>query len=508
MALSPYAGPEDADLAAGVGLPAVREQGVRPAHRRVHRRAALQPEDDRPSRARPARDPQLRRQPEHPRAPVRGLSGALTETIEPDRRPGRRPRPSPAAALRTVLVISHRGRARRARRGGRLPVRGTPAARRAPPSRRRRRLRPGHVDPPPAGGHDGRLRARQLERPGVEAAGLRHRDVADGPGRRDAGLARQHWGVSRNTDRRWRGWPDMHHIGADGLMPGMATPAQMTRLQTLHGKALDILFLQLMIRHHQGGIPMARYAAQHASEPYVRDLAQKMYDNAVRRDRADGAATAAQARRHAAAASCRRSRRAAARLSGFAAPVAQGIEHRPPEAGAQVRILPGAPRRTPIFPGPPWVVSGPPPRACRGWVTVGQQQPPARSPSDRPPCPALSPNRCPFCPGTWQCTGRHSSAARCSVCYAAILLRWADALLALGTVLAPIARQLPNASQPKVAAPVGVALVGSGMRSHRTPSTRTRDAPQPAERQRGRASATLRRYHDAMTSSSHGSVAW
>src|SRR5699024_2161744 len=27
-----------------------------------------------------------------------------------------------------------------------------------------------------------------------------------------------------------------------------------------------------------------------------------------------------------------------------AAPVAQGIEHRPPEAGAQVRILPGAPR--------------------------------------------------------------------------------------------------------------------------------------------------------------------
>ena len=28
------------------------------------------------------------------------------------------------------------------------------------------------------------------------------------------------------------------------------------------------------------------------------------------------------------------------------APVAQGIEHRPPEAGAQVRILPGAPRLT------------------------------------------------------------------------------------------------------------------------------------------------------------------
>src|SRR6478609_10669587 len=39
--------------------------------------------------------------------------------------------------------------------------------------------------------------------------------------------------------------------------------------------------------------------------------------------------------------------RSAANLTGRtkvrAAPVAQGIEHRPPEAGAQVRILPGAP---------------------------------------------------------------------------------------------------------------------------------------------------------------------
>ena len=44
-------------------------------------------------------------------------------------------------------------------------------------------------------------------------------------------------------------------------MPGMATPAQMNKLETLHGKALDVLFLQLMIHHHQGGLPMAQYAA-------------------------------------------------------------------------------------------------------------------------------------------------------------------------------------------------------------------------------------------------------
>jgi hypothetical protein len=45
---------------------------------------------------------------------------------------------------------------------------------------------------------------------------------------------------------------------------------------------------------------------------------------------------------------------------------------------------------------------------------------------------------------------------------AGILPRWAGALLALGTVLAPVAVLLPNASQPKMAIPVGVALAWLG----------------------------------------------
>ena len=58
---------------------------------------------------------------------------------------------------------------------------------------------------------------------------------------------------------------------------------------------------------------------------------------------------------------------------------------------------------------------------------------------------------------------------------AGILPRWAGALLAVGTVLAPIASQLPNASQPKVAVPVGVALawLGYALWSER----RTQDLP-------------------------------
>lgn len=85
------------------------------------------------------------------------------------------------------------------------------------------------------------------------------------------------WGLSRNapSEMAWMG----HRLPANALMPGMATPAQMDRLEKLHGKALDIFFLQLMIRHHQGGLPMAQYAVAHASEPYVRDFAQSVINS-------------------------------------------------------------------------------------------------------------------------------------------------------------------------------------------------------------------------------------
>jgi hypothetical protein len=45
---------------------------------------------------------------------------------------------------------------------------------------------------------------------------------------------------------------------------------------------------------------------------------------------------------------------------------------------------------------------------------------------------------------------------------AGILPRWAGVLLAIGTLLAPAAAALPNAWQPKIAVPVGVALAWMG----------------------------------------------
>lgn len=67
--------------------------------------------------------------------------------------------------------------------------------------------------------------------------------------------------------------------GADGnTMPGMATEAELSELRSLSGPAFDATFLQLMIRHHQGGREMALYAAENAAEPAVRTLAGAIAD--------------------------------------------------------------------------------------------------------------------------------------------------------------------------------------------------------------------------------------
>ncbi|MGW6692424.1 DUF305 domain-containing protein [Rhodococcus sp. NPDC054953] len=61
-------------------------------------------------------------------------------------------------------------------------------------------------------------------------------------------------------------------------MPGMATSEDMAALRQARGPEADVLFLQLMLRHHQGGLPMMEYGAQRAEVPTVRGLAQTMVD--------------------------------------------------------------------------------------------------------------------------------------------------------------------------------------------------------------------------------------
>jgi uncharacterized protein (DUF305 family) len=65
-------------------------------------------------------------------------------------------------------------------------------------------------------------------------------------------------------------------VGGVETMPGMASSDQLRALRALSGPQLDVLFLQLMLRHHQGGAVMLQYGADHASVPEVRNLAAQM----------------------------------------------------------------------------------------------------------------------------------------------------------------------------------------------------------------------------------------
>lgn len=66
----------------------------------------------------------------------------------------------------------------------------------------------------------------------------------------------------------WMGHP------TDGLMPGMATPEEITRLDQLLPDRADVLFLRLMVAHHEAAIPMAQAVLKRTDESEVRELAR------------------------------------------------------------------------------------------------------------------------------------------------------------------------------------------------------------------------------------------
>ncbi|HWC34470.1 MAG TPA: DUF305 domain-containing protein [Mycobacteriales bacterium] len=86
---------------------------------------------------------------------------------------------------------------------------------------------------------------------------------------------------SPDADPTPMAWMPQPHVmvmadSAMVMMPGMATPDQLTRLATLSGKRFDVLFLQLMIRHHEGGLQMCQYAKANAKLAVVRKAATAM----------------------------------------------------------------------------------------------------------------------------------------------------------------------------------------------------------------------------------------
>jgi uncharacterized protein (DUF305 family) len=65
-------------------------------------------------------------------------------------------------------------------------------------------------------------------------------------------------------------------LSADGRMPGMASTAELAQLEAAQGKQLDVLFCQLMIRHHLGGVHMIDAVLAQSDRLEVLDLAENM----------------------------------------------------------------------------------------------------------------------------------------------------------------------------------------------------------------------------------------
>lgn len=74
-----------------------------------------------------------------------------------------------------------------------------------------------------------------------------------------------------DTAMAWMGQPV-----PDDRMPGLANDADIARLAEARGAEADRIFAALMILHHEGGLHMAEYAAQHATTSKVRSFAAAM----------------------------------------------------------------------------------------------------------------------------------------------------------------------------------------------------------------------------------------
>ena len=120
----------------------------------------------------------------------------------------------------------------------------------------------------------------------------------------------------------------------------MATSDQLRALRAASGEQMDVLFLQLMLRHHEGGVIMLQYASEHASVTEVRNLAAQMLSSQTERERVPEAAPG-RPRRNPAAAVVRAAATGSS-LGGLPAPHAARAAAHPASA-----VTPGggAPRR-------------------------------------------------------------------------------------------------------------------------------------------------------------------
>ncbi|NBH03451.1 DUF305 domain-containing protein [Amycolatopsis sp. SID8362] len=71
--------------------------------------------------------------------------------------------------------------------------------------------------------------------------------------------------------------PGMDH-GSMGSMPGMMSDADMQKLEQAKGAEFDKMWLDMMIKHHQGAVEMAKTELSKGSNADAKALAQKIID--------------------------------------------------------------------------------------------------------------------------------------------------------------------------------------------------------------------------------------
>ncbi|WP_432155779.1 DUF305 domain-containing protein [Streptomyces sp. bgisy153] len=86
------------------------------------------------------------------------------------------------------------------------------------------------------------------------------------------------WELPKTSPAAPMAWMGMRELPAEdgALMPGMATGAEMAKLGELDGRQAEILFLQLMTDHHEGGVHMAEGCAAKCEVGVEKRLARGM----------------------------------------------------------------------------------------------------------------------------------------------------------------------------------------------------------------------------------------
>jgi len=83
--------------------------------------------------------------------------------------------------------------------------------------------------------------------------------------------------LRRWLEERGQAATSHEHHGEGHLMPGMLTPEEMAQLSDARGTEFDELFLQYMIRHHEGAVVMVEElltTGEGGQEPQIFQLAQ------------------------------------------------------------------------------------------------------------------------------------------------------------------------------------------------------------------------------------------